>query len=80
MMTSKERNDRLQMIKKDGYTRFFLDIPEDSRVEEVRKAKALLEDVEAKQALLMDAVIYYMDSEDFNLETYEGPGHRRTDR
>ncbi len=80
MMTSKERNDRLQMVKKDGYTRFFVDLYDDSKVEDVRKAKAILEDVEAKQALIIDAVIRYINSEDFNLEQYEGPGHRRADR
>lgn len=76
MMTNKERNDRLQMVRMDGATRFYLDI-KDSSDAELLKAKEILEDVEAKGALIKDAVVRYINSEDFNLEMYEGPGHRR---
>lgn len=77
MMTTKERNDRLQMIKKNGYTRFFLDIRDDVKRDDARRIKDMLEDVEAKQLLILDALIYYTNSEEFRLERYEGPGHVR---
>lgn len=79
MMTNKDRNDRLQMVKGNGYTRFFLDIKDGSN-EELLKVRDILEDVEAKTALIRDAVVRYINSDDFDLEKYEGPGHRRASK
>lgn len=76
MMTTRERNDKLQMKKMENRTKFFFEITDDSN-EELKKVKAILEDVEAKTALIKDALVHFVNSEDFNLETYEGPGHRR---
>lgn len=76
MMTIREKNDRMQMKRMEGCTRFFLDIKDNSDAE-LLKARKILEDVEAKGALLKDAVVHYMNSDDFRLEDYEGPGHRR---
>lgn len=41
--------------------------------------KLVLDDVEGVSALLKDAVIAYVRSKDFDLERYEGPGHRKSD-
>lgn len=76
MMTTRERNDKLQMKKMENRTKFFFEITDDSN-EELKKVKAILEDAEAKTALIKDALVHFVNSEDFNLETYEGPGHRR---
>lgn len=75
-MTNKERNDRMQMKKMNGYTKFFFEISDNAN-EELKNVRAILEDVEAKSALVKDALVYYIGSEDFNLEAYEGPGHKR---
>lgn len=39
--------------------------------------KAVLDDVEGVGALIKDAVINYVRSPKFDLERYEGPGHRK---
>lgn len=75
MMTTKERNDRMQMIKKEHGTRFFFEIS-DNTTDELKKVKDILEDVEAKTSLIRDALIYYVNSDEFDLGRYEGPGHR----
>lgn len=76
IMDIKDVNDRMQMEKREGMTRFYLDISDKSD-DNLLKAKAILEDVEAKGALIKDAVVYFINSKDFNLERYEGPGHRK---
>lgn len=76
MMTNKERNDRMQMKKVDGCTKFTFAISDNAEAD-LLKAKAILEDVEAKSALIKDAVVHFINSKDFNLERYEGPGHKR---
>ena len=75
-MNVREINDRAQMEKRKDMTRFYLDISDKSD-DNLLKAKAILEDVEAKGALIKDAVVYFINSKGFNLERYEGPGHRK---
>lgn len=75
-MTARERNDMKQMRKYSDRVRFWLDIRNDSS-ENLIKARDILEDVEAKCALIRDAVVYYINSDDFDIEDYRGPGHRR---
>lgn len=74
MTKTEKRNNALQMEKRKGYTRFYLDI-KDNAGDNLIKVRDILEDVEAKTALIRDAVLYYINSEDFKLERYEGPGH-----
>ncbi len=76
MMNTREINDRMQMEKRKDMTRFYLDISNNAE-DNLLKAKEILEDVEAKGALIKDAVVYFINSKDFNLEKYEGPGHRK---
>lgn len=75
-MGIKDINDRMQMERRNGMTRFYLDIYDKSD-DNLLKAKAILEDVEAKGELIKDAVVKFINSKDFNLEKYEGPGHRK---
>ena len=75
-MGIKDINDRMQMEKRNGMTRFYLDIYDKSD-DNLLKAKAILEDVEAKGELIKDAVVKFINGKDFNLEKYEGPGHRK---
>jgi hypothetical protein len=44
---------------------------------EYKDVKAVLDDIEGVGALLKDAVFKYVRSDAFELERYEGPGHRK---
>lgn len=76
-MTTKERNDAKQMRKGKNKTTFFLDIP-DRAEDNLLKVKEILEDCEAKEELIKDALIAYVNRPDFDLEYYQGPGHRKS--
>lgn len=76
MMTTKERNDRKSMRKYEGGVRFWLDI-RDTANDNLIKVRDILMDVEAKTELMKDALVYFINSEDFDVEKYLGPGHRK---
>lgn len=67
------------MHRANGSTRFSFEIRDEAKGD-LKKAREILEDVEGKTALIKDALVYYINSKDFNLERYEGPGHRRADK
>ena len=75
-MTTKERNDRKNMRKYEGGVRFWLDI-RDTANDNLIKVRDILMDVEAKTELMKDALVHYINSEDFHIEKYLGPGHRK---
>lgn len=76
MNKTAERNNRKQMERYNGGVRFVLDI-KDGSSNNLLKVRKILEDVEAKTALIKDALVHFINSEDFDIEQYEGPGHRR---
>ena len=76
MNTTRERNDRKSMRKYEGGVRFWLDI-RDTANDHLIKVRDILMDVEAKTELMKDALVYFINSEDFDVEKYLGPGHRK---
>lgn len=76
MMTTKERNDMRNMKVFEGGVRFWLDI-RDTANDNLIKVRDILMDVEAKTELMKDALVYFINSKDFDIEKYLGPGHRK---
>lgn len=56
-------------------TRYSFELYDDNA--EYKDVKNVLDDIEGVGALLKDAVFTYVRDKNFNLERYEGPGHRK---
>lgn len=65
-------------IKGRALTRYSFELYDDNA--EYKDVKDVLDDVEGVSALLKDAVFGYVRDENFDLERYEGPGHRKNNK
>lgn len=79
MNTTRERNDSKKMRQYEGGVRFFLDIA-DTADDNLINVREILMDVEATSELIKDALVRFINSEDFEVGKYLGPGHRRASR
>lgn len=70
----KNRKD-IKDVKGRTLTRYSFELYDDN--DNYKDVKAVLDDIEGVGALLKDAVFTYVRGEDFDLERYEGPGHRK---